>query len=204
MAKSDQPVKLDVREACLQKAAEIIASDGVDHLSLREVSRRLSISHQAPYKHFASREALLAEVISRAFDDFTAYLSVRIRNASAEDELPILGRAYLQYAVEHPLEYRLMCETPMPDLERHPGLRDKATAAFSLLLGAISKVRRDEPERVIRSLALFAWSAVHGLASVSANGAMPAIGLAGGEDQTDAVERVLGQICAGVTASKIH
>ncbi len=198
MANRTQAVKLDVREACLRKAAEIIATDGVDHLSLREVSRRLEISHQAPYKHFPSREAILAEVIGRAFDDFTQFLKARIEGVPVEEELPVLGMAYLEYAERNSLQYRLMCDTPMPDLERHPGLGEKATAAFDLLLNAVRRARGEELPEQTRAMALFAWSTVHGLASITANGAMPAIGLANESDQSVAVRLVMEQICSGV------
>jgi AcrR family transcriptional regulator len=41
----------------------IIGERGIEELSLREVARRLGVSHQAPYKHFPSRDHLLAEVV---------------------------------------------------------------------------------------------------------------------------------------------
>jgi len=42
----------DLREACIREALAIIEVGGVESLSLREVARRLGVSHQAPYKHF--------------------------------------------------------------------------------------------------------------------------------------------------------
>jgi AcrR family transcriptional regulator len=50
----------DLREACVKQALEIIAKGGIDSLSLRDVARRLGVSHQAPYKHFPSRDHILA------------------------------------------------------------------------------------------------------------------------------------------------
>ncbi len=56
---------LEVKEACVQAAREVIAEHGVEGLSMRDVSRRLAISHQAPYRHFPSRDHLLAEIMQR-------------------------------------------------------------------------------------------------------------------------------------------
>ena len=53
----------DLREACVQAAREVIAERGVEGLSMRDVARRLGISHQAPYRHFESRDHLLAEIM---------------------------------------------------------------------------------------------------------------------------------------------
>jgi AcrR family transcriptional regulator len=52
----------------------IIDSAGLEQLSLREVARRLYVSHQAPYRHFASRDHLLAEIVARAFEAFAQHL----------------------------------------------------------------------------------------------------------------------------------
>ena len=63
-----------LKAACLKAAREAIAEHGLEQLSLREVARRLGVSHQAPYKHFPSRDHLLAEVIRQCFEDFAASL----------------------------------------------------------------------------------------------------------------------------------
>ena len=60
---------LPLKEACLRAAREAIAEQGVEQLSLREVARRLGVSHQAPYRHFPSRDHLLAEVMRRCFQE---------------------------------------------------------------------------------------------------------------------------------------
>jgi AcrR family transcriptional regulator len=57
----------DLKEACVQAAREVIAEQGVEGLSMRDVARKLGISHQAPYRHFESRDHLLAEIMRRCF-----------------------------------------------------------------------------------------------------------------------------------------
>lgn len=51
---------IDVREACIAAAHGVIAEQGIEKPSLRDVARRLGGSHQAPYRHCASRDHLLA------------------------------------------------------------------------------------------------------------------------------------------------
>jgi AcrR family transcriptional regulator len=99
---------VDVREACIHEALAIIVARGIGArgigaLSLREVARRLGISHQAPCKRYPSRDHLLAEVMRRAFADLHA-----------------MGQAYLDYALRHPLQYRLIFGTPCPMPRRPP------------------------------------------------------------------------------------
>ncbi len=54
--KPAEPVPL--KEACVQAAHAFIVEHGVEQLSMREVARRLGVSHQAPYKHYPSRDHL--------------------------------------------------------------------------------------------------------------------------------------------------
>jgi len=50
---------LDLKEACVRAAREVIAERGIEALSMRDVARKLGISHQAPYRHFEGRDHLL-------------------------------------------------------------------------------------------------------------------------------------------------
>lgn len=180
----------------MQQAFDIIGDSGLEHLSLREVARRLGISHQAPYKHFPSREHLLAAVIGRAFETMAETLKLAVNPADhPQDALARLGRAYLDFAVKNPLHYKLMFQTPMPDLRQHPGLEAKATFAFERLYECIKAIMPDGSEADIRQAALFAWSTVHGLASICGNDALPAIGLTTLESQMTAVEGAFSMIC---------
>lgn len=170
-----------LRDECVREAVAIIDEAGVEALSLREVARRLGVSHQAPYKHFPSRDHLLAEVVGGAFADFARHLDDRERGATPRDDLASLGRAYLGYAREHPLQYRLMFGTPLPDPDRHPKMMRNARHAFSLLRDGLERMDRHGPagdDGTTADLdALFVWSSVHGLASILQTGALSTLGL---------------------------
>ena len=106
----------------MQAAREVIAERGVENLSMRDVARKLSVSHQAPYRHFESRDHLLAEIMRRCFVDFGHHLDQRPRSSDPEADLGAMGQAYLDYAQLKPLEYRLMFGTPWPEPAQHPEL----------------------------------------------------------------------------------
>ncbi len=171
MPKKKEPVPAppqDLREACVLAARDAIAEHGIENLSLRDVARRLGVSHQAPYKHYPSRDHLLAEVMRRCFENFAAHLDARKRFESPRDDLHSLGLQYLRYAQEHPLEYRLMFGTPWPASAEHPDLIRDAAHAFDILREVLRRVhggtagKRDQVDLD----ALFIWSSMHGLAGV--------------------------------------
>jgi AcrR family transcriptional regulator len=156
----------DLREACIQEAFAIIGEHGLEGLSLREVARRLGVSHQAPYRHFASRDHILAEVVAFAFQDFAAYLDNRPRSGDPAEDMASMGRAYLRYALQRPLHYRLMFETELPNPQKHPGMLRDSNHAFSLLREAIRNLGRPHAQEDVDTDALFVWAVVHGWSGV--------------------------------------
>jgi AcrR family transcriptional regulator len=175
MAKGSRKVR-DLREDCLVEALRIIDKRGVEALSLREVARRLGVSHQAPYKHFASRDHILAELVGRAFAAFAAHLDARSRSEDPREDLSSLGAAYLGYAGRHPLQYRLMFGTPLPDPEQHPEMMLNARHAFAVLQETLRR-RPGTSEEAASLDALFVWSAVHGVASMQQTNAIDTLDL---------------------------
>ncbi len=187
----------DLREACVREALAVIEADGVEALSLRDVSRRLGVSHQAPYKHFPSREHILAEIATRAFDAFAAHLENRPRHDDPYADLGEMGRAYLSYARAHPLQYRLMFGGALPEADAHPEMADKARRAFALLRDAIARLPGDRAGGTGDHDALFVWSTMHGLASLFDHCAMDAPDLYGNTLET-AVGETLARIGAAL------
>lgn len=171
----------DLREACLAEGMAIIASDGLEKLSLREVARRLGVSHQAPYKHFASRDHILAEMVSRAFDAFATFLDAHPKSDNPDQDMANMGVDYLRYAQERPLEYRLMFGTPLPDGEAFPEMMAKAKHAFSLLVSGLKRradlTGTERSDDAILLDALVIWSSLHGLASVKGSSVLHTLDL---------------------------
>ena len=167
----------ELREACVREALNVIGESGVDALSLRDVARRLGVSHQAPYKHFASRDHILAEVVRRAFANFAEHLEARPRGKDPDEDMANMGRAYLQYALEHPLHYKLMFETQKPDPAQHPEMMEQAKHAFALLTSGLRKLPFHDPAGPTELEALFVWSCLHGLASILKGQALNTLGL---------------------------
>lgn len=166
-----------IKEDCVVQAMKVIANKGLEALSLREVARNLGVSHQAPYKHFASRDHLLAEVIRRCLREFaTALHASKLApdgtEYAPEEAMRRLGATYLTYAIENPLAYRLMFATPWPEEANQLGLEVDARAAFDVLADRMSKVKTYLSQDDLNQDALFVWSTIHGVAGVIESEAM--------------------------------
>jgi AcrR family transcriptional regulator len=173
----------DLRESCVREAFAIVGEVGVNGLSIREVARRLGVSHQAPYKHFGSADALLAEIVRRAYEEFSAYLAKRPKSGVAHEDMHSLGVAYVAYARKNPMHYRLMFGTLLPAPEQYPETMEAARAAFGILLRAIHDmksgqgVKRGQGEKEAKLDALFVWATVHGIATIQETSVMEQLGM---------------------------
>src|ERR1700740_927917 len=58
----------DTRDQLVDAAAELLYRGGPAAGTLRDVGKGAGVSHNAPYKHFDSKEDLLAAVASRELD----------------------------------------------------------------------------------------------------------------------------------------
>ncbi len=189
--KPDSAPVLALRDACVVAAREVIAERGIENLSLRDVARKLGVSHQAPYKHYPSRDHLLAEVMRRCFESFAIHLDARPHFEDPERDLESLGQQYLRYAVEHPLEYRLMFGTPWPASAAHQDLVKDAVHAFDVLRQVLRRMHGTAASKrdLVELDALFIWSSMHGVAGVMHGSCI---------DKLDLSTRVLSQAMAHV------
>lgn len=180
MPDPDDDEPLPLKEACLRAAREAIAEHGVEQLSLREVARRLGVSHQAPYRHYPSRDHLLVEVIRRCFRDFATFLDDREVHADPRADLGALGERYIDFAARHAIEYRLMFGTPWPAASEALGLATDAVHAFDVLRRVLRRIHGEHAaaRRLVDLDAMFIWANMHGMASITQSNVMGHLGLA--------------------------
>lgn len=162
-----------LRDTLVDAAVALIARKGPQGFSLREVARRARVSEAAPYWHFADREALLAAVAERGFEEMAkGMMEIWSRAVEPAERFRALGIGYVRFALAHPSYLRVMFGSEVPDKAEHPTLAAAGDRTFTLLVLAIEEcqaagqVRDGDP----RELAVAAWSIVHGLAALLVDG----------------------------------
>lgn len=178
----------DLRGALLRAAAELLADQGEAAISLREVARRAQVSHNAPYRHFADREALLAALAEQGFGELLERMCVAAQEAGAQARLAVLGRCYVDFALQRRGLFRLMF-TGALERGRYPGLLAAAQALHRQLDEAVAVLVADADG--IASLS--AWSLVHGLAQLLLEGQVAA-----SDDRQVLIERVTSEFAEGL------
>lgn len=151
---------------------------------MREAARRAGVSHNAPYRHFPEREALLAALAAAGFARLGKALQEAGQHGPRER-----GAAYVRFALEQPQRFRLMFGGVLR-LGAHAGLREQASRAYEELVRAFASLAGP---RAAEITAAAAWSLVHGLAQLLLDGHF-ARATGGGRDNEAFVREVLGAI----------
>jgi AcrR family transcriptional regulator len=157
----------DLRAALIRAGLAILAEEGIQALSLRAAARRAGVSHAAPYRHFADKEALLAAIAEEGFNMFAAEVeAARARYpGSPREQLEETAWAYVRFALAHPDHLRVMFGGSIEDPQAYPGLREAGSRAFAVLVDII-RAGQDAGTIIAgeaRLLAVVAWTQVHGL-----------------------------------------
>jgi AcrR family transcriptional regulator len=116
------------KEKLISAAAKLLDSGGQTAVTLRAVAELVDVSHNAPYRHFPDRSALLAAVAERDFVLLRQAFEDSGRARDAEKALHIASLALIGYARKHKARYRLLFSDP--DLSPEPNLKDAAMASF--------------------------------------------------------------------------
>jgi AcrR family transcriptional regulator len=158
----------NLREALIETALRLIAERGPAGFAFVELARAAGVSPAAPYRHFADRNALLAELARRGFDRFTEELETAWNGGRPDPVAAIeaCGRAYLSYARREPAFYAVMFESAVS--VEDPALRLASERAFGVLRAAAdaacATMTENRPPALM--VALHIWSLAHGVASL--------------------------------------
>src|ERR1700737_3232418 len=74
----------NLRTALLEQAERTVRDGGVQELSLRQLARAVGVSHGAPRRHFADRQALLDALAEAGFARLGAELRTAVDSAGED------------------------------------------------------------------------------------------------------------------------
>ncbi len=163
--------RTETRERILEAAREMFVELGYEATTMRAIADRIEYTPTAIYHHFRNKEALLSELCGQ---DFRALASAFQRIGRIEDPAERLrraGRTYVEFGLEHPMQYQLMFMTRKPpEVMTEIRSTDPSEGAFAFLRETCADMiasGRLRPEYTdADELALMAWSAVHGFLSL--------------------------------------
>ncbi|MBL8949172.1 MAG: TetR/AcrR family transcriptional regulator [Myxococcaceae bacterium] len=162
----------NLRDALVRAAEQQIARSGDIALPLRDVARLVGVSHAAAYRHFDSKQALLAEVAARGFEALTVALTAgAARGRGPAERLVEAAVGYVSFALEQPGAYRVMFHATLKPFTRFPRLAEASLAALEVLRalvreGLATKAFSGEADAAVMAT----WALVHGQALLVLDG----------------------------------
>ena len=197
-----QRFRAQIQEEIKQAALHQLARSGPAGVSVNAIGKGLGVSGPAMYRYFASRDALLTELVIDAYNDLGAALQAAINRTPTRPprrRFEALARAYRAWALAEPHRYRLLFGPPLPGYDAHAErLISASKAAMDLLVETLPNQRNTprsfgaalagqlsdwadnrgdqvDPAKALR--AILTWSRLHGFVSLEIAGNYASMGI---------------------------
>lgn len=167
----------DLYQSLIDTSKQILKTEGLGSLSMRNLAEKTNVSRTAPYHHFKDKHALLCAIAEDGFLQQDALLAMII---DCNDEKDTIFRfesfvlSYLHFATNNQEQYDLMygreiwkCGKATPSLDL------AAKNSFKLWRTYVEKLQLDGiliQNTIPLRLAQVTWAALHGLCQLSNDG----------------------------------
>lgn len=150
----------NLAKALVDAATRLVQEKGPAHFSMADASSLAGVSKGAPYRHFESKDALLAAVIDSAFERFADQVTATVARypRGTDDSVTAIGVAYLHFATSEPAIFKLMFSSGVTPEEPKP----EHIRCFGILLSEISARTGLTEEKQLLQVARPLWTLVHG------------------------------------------
>jgi AcrR family transcriptional regulator len=157
--------------ALLEAAEHLIAERGLEGFTLREVARRIGVTHVADYRHYADRRTLLAAVAERGYHQLRRRLDAARKKApeSLEPRLRAILAAYLRFCWDEPALTHVMFGPRLGLAGEFPKLEAAVNGSLGIIaetIGAYAPPQALERHSA-RHLGIVLWTFVHGFGTLS-------------------------------------
>jgi len=168
----------NLKEELLKQAVEVIHTEGIDALTLQVLATRLGTSRSAIYRHFSSKDDLLHNVLLFGFEMFDEVIAPIFmkKEQSVLHRLNLMGKEYINFAIEHPNLYRMLFGEKFQSLrEENCDIEDEDQAkGFHALVALLvegqetNQFKKENPMLLAQTI----HAQVHGMAGLYIDGHM--------------------------------
>ena len=193
----------NLKEEFLKIAFEFIHHEDVDKLTLKVLSEATGTSRSAIYRHFASKDALMEEIIRQGFSEFDAMTSPILLNQNEPlvDRFYQTSKIYIQWAKKNPNLYRLLFGRKYAYIrEEILSIKEDSCDAFGALKHAVEEGQKSgilKKEDALKQSVVI-WASLHGLSSLIIDGFLDVAELS-----DELVDDMFKSLLAGAIANKV-
>jgi AcrR family transcriptional regulator len=161
-----------LRQDILDAARQILLDEGPNHLSMRQIARRIEYTPTTIYLHFKDKADLLFHLCEEVYGKVADVLEA----AGAGEQDPIAGvrammRAYIEFGLAEPDRYRIAFmtdTTPSVDPSSFLKAGSMEAAAYDLVRQRVKDaIEKDEDNTdEVDAVAQTLWAMAHGIVSL--------------------------------------
>lgn len=159
----------EVPSAVRAAALALVEAEGAQAVTMRALAAEVGVDHRALYRHFADRDAVLADVAAEGYRRLLAALQ---DGAGGSTPLHADFAAYIGFALVHPYLHALMLTRARADMDAHTPLSDAVQAVLAHLMGsarAALGAQDHARDRDAKDLAFAGLAAAYGMVSLAAS-----------------------------------
>ena len=152
----------NLRGEILRAAYNFVQENGYTAMSLRGIADECDVSATAIYRHYKTKEHLLADVVVKGFEEFT----ISIEGNEGAD---IFNKCenYLKFAFDNKNIYDLLFSQSVVEFLQFPNILEVADSSFQTLLESVKDHDKTLNDLSASNKAIHIWSFLHGISSIS-------------------------------------
>ncbi|SNY37053.1 TetR/AcrR family transcriptional regulator [Paractinoplanes atraurantiacus] len=163
-----QRERAEREQLIITAARELAEAEGWEAVTTRRLAERVEYSQPVLYSHFAGKDAIMAAVALEGFTELAAQM--RAAREHSADPLAGVSAAYIDFAEQRPALYDAMFSRSLTLPFATPETPAAMQACFEELLHVVRPIAATDDEGLLAELL---WSALHGLATLTAGGRLP-------------------------------
>jgi AcrR family transcriptional regulator len=127
--------RIALRQRIVDAALRVLTNEGTAALTIRRIATEIEYKAPVVYEHFANKDALVVELVTRGFDLMLSELADATSEPNIDQRVLQTGIAYVRFARQRPHLYEIMNSTVVDPSERGRAAAP-AIAVVSELLSA--------------------------------------------------------------------
>ncbi|MCC5815219.1 MAG: TetR/AcrR family transcriptional regulator [Leptospira sp.] len=162
----------DLKQAMIHTAIQILEKEGMAGISIRNISKKVGVSHMAAYSHFSGKEELIAHIALEGFEELVRLGKYSLGLKNCKDAFLKFGEGYIDFGLDHPTHMKLMFSLNEEAYFKFEWLVTTAKESFDNLVECVIKCQKDKQFKKgdPREMAQSAWAMVHGLTLLGIDG----------------------------------
>ncbi len=164
-----------VRRDIMDKALELIVTEGYDGFTMRKLASRLKVTPKTIYNYFQNQDEIYLRILTKGFEQlYEHYEKAAKPHQDPADKISAVIAAYVEFGLENPNIYKLMFTWHVPKYNDYVGTpmesvaRQELDAALKNVEFTIDLIREylgdsaTVQETEIMEELLYNWSQMHG------------------------------------------